>query len=234
MELRIKELEQENEFLKKSLDVLEKKYAKVKDLSQQQRMIQEKLEKECNHLIDTVSEMNCIKIQNSKLEFDNENLRKELNNVQLKYATLLEEINKDKPIKLRREATDIATARILRAYLDYDKVETVIGYLKERYGYETAPAKVYRTISVSEPIDYKRILTIYRAYSEEFEGIEETDIVKWFSVKRRRKLKLMNEEELREKYGIALVKQLLPTLTDDDFVKGYYDQEPFKKAKESK
>ena len=86
-------------------------------------------------------------------------------------------------------------------------------------------------VTVTEPSDYVRIMTLYRTYTEEFDGMTEEDLHNWFVIKRIKKLRLMSELELIGKFGAKLVRDVIPMVEEDSYAKGYYDQTKFVKAK---
>lgn len=224
------DLIKENQRLQAELDVLTKKYQKVQLLFNQQNELNKRTQDEFTKLLNTVTLLNTqadrvevLEKLNSQLKHENERLQGTYDALKLKY----DELTAQKPTKLRRELTDIVSARILSCYIVKEDVETVREYLKEKYAYDIAIGKVYRTISVVEPQDFMRIMTLYRTYKEEFK-ISEEELNNWFVVKRIKKLKLMSEMELTVKYGPAKVKEILPTIEEDEYAKGYYSQEAFK------
>lgn len=225
------DLIKENQRLQAELDTLTKKYQKVQLLFNQQNELNRRTQDEFTKLLNTVALLNTqadrvevLEKLNNQLKHENERLQGSYDALKLKY----DELTTQKPTKLRRELTDIVSARILSCYIEKEDVETVRENLKEKYAYDIAIGKVYRTISVIEPQDFMRVMTLYRTYKEEFGTMSEEELNNWFVVKRIKKLKLMSEMELTVKYGPAKVKEILPTIEEDEYAKGYYSQEAFK------
>lgn len=232
------DLIKENERLQKELDTLNKKYQKVKILAQQQGELNQRTTNEVNKLVNTintlqaqVARISLLEEVNGHLKHENEKLKGSLEILQQKYDVLAAQASSEKPIRLRKETTDIVSARILNCYINTEDVPEVQVQLRDKYGYDIAVGKVYRTITVTEPSDYVRIMTLYRTYTEEFDGMTEEDLHNWFVIKRIKKLRLMSELELIGKFGAKLVRDVIPMVEEDSYAKGYYDQTKFVKAK---
>ena len=233
------DLIKENERLENELAILKRKYQKVKLLAEQQGELNKRTTNEVNKMVNTinmlqaqVARIGLLEEVNGQLKHENERLKGSLEILQQKYDVLLAQANSTKPVKLRKEVTDIVSARILSKYIETEDIIKTMDELKEEYGYNIARAKAYRTVTVTEPTDFIRIMTLYRTYKEEFEDLTEEDVKEWFRVKRIKRLMLMSEPELIVNYGIKLVKMILPRVEADEFVEGYYDQTPFIQAKE--
>ena len=233
------DLIKENERLQKELDTLTKKYQKVKLLAQQQGELNKRTTNEVNKMVNTINTLQAqvariglLEELNGHLKHENEKLNGSLEILQQKYDVLLAQANNVKPVKLRKEVTDIVSARILSRFIETEDIIRTMEELKEEYGYNIARAKAYRTVTVSESTDYIRIMTLYRTYREEFGEMTEEDVKEWFRVKRIKRLKLMSEPELIVNYGVKLVRAILPKVDADEFVENYYSQEPFIQAKE--
>lgn len=231
------ELIKENEELRKEFDILSKKYSRVLTLSQQQAKLSERTKEEFDKLLKTVEELenqitdqNELVTENNRLKRENERLKGSIELLQQKYK----DIEREQPSKFRKEKTDLVSARILSLYIVEDNINVVLEKMKSKYGVDVAKSKAYRTISVTEPDDYQRVMILYRNYSEEFGHMTEESINKWFQIKRIKKLNLKNEFALVDEYGAKLVSEVLQRVKEDEYAKGYYAVEEFERLKNKK
>ena len=134
-------------------------------------------------------------------------------------------------VGFRKELIDNLAAKILVKSIQGYDVADVVNYIKIDCKKTIPPAKVYRTISVKEDNDLARMLAIYQENREEFGGLTEEDVRNWFIRKRVKKLRLMDETELRFEYGAEIVNTVMQEIKPDKIVQGYYAADKFDEYK---
>ena len=179
------------------------------------KRLKEELER-CNRLIlDKDKEITALK-NNVAAPEEIENLRMEIASLKEKRSSnTLKAREKALEVK-RKKAKELASIIVSLAMKKYS-AEEIREILYSDYSREVKPATIYRAISVREDNDRQRILDLYNSFPENFQGVSEQDIIKWFETNRVKKLHLITKEEFIKKYG----EEALPTrdqyMTDEYF-----------------
>lgn len=194
--------------LEVSYEVFKKEKAKVAQLK-------EELER-CNRLIlDKDKEITALK-NNVAAPEEIENLRMEIASLKEKRSSNTLKA-REKALEVKgKKAKELASIIVSLAMKKYS-AEEIREILYSDYSREVKPATVYRAISVREDNDRQRILDLYNSFPENFQGVFEQDIIKWFEANRIKKLHLITKEEFIKKYGEEALPTRDQSMTDEYF-----------------
>lgn len=114
------------------------------------------------------------------------------------------------------------SAQILCYAIEGCTIKKITRKLSEGGGIHVTARCVNCVISVTEDKDLPRILAVFHQFSDVFieHGINEEDVLKWFSEARIRELKLISRSEVEDRFG----RELLESMKPDPYIEGeFYD-----------